>query len=347
MASVARDVQVDGVPSPRILILKLVALGDVVMASTMLSAARSRWPSARITWVVGASFAPLVRRFEGVDEVIAVDEQALMRGGLVERMRAFAGVARAIGRRPYALAIVGHVDARYRRLLTFARVREVRALRLPITGTSADPDWMGLDYARLIAPDATTPTLARFAWPAGAPRAPRAPLGARQVVLAPGGARNVLRDDHLRRWPAERWGGLAARIAATGTRVTVIGGPGDREEAEAVARAASVEQLAGKQSLEETVATIAGATLLVSHDSGPLHLAALVGTPAVALFGPTDPRRFVAPSADVVVVSAAKGLACAPCYNGRSYAPCDNNRCLRDLDVAAVAHRVLTRLSTL
>jgi len=343
MTSAARDGQADRLPSPRILILKLIALGDVVMASTVVPAARARWPNAHITWAVGATFAPLVRRFEGVDAVIPVDEHALMRGGVLGRLRSFAGLTRALGRAPYDLAIVGHVDARYRRLLTFTRVRETRTLQMPQGGAGTAPQWMGADYAQLVSLDAV-PAVAAFRWPGAQPR----PLkGGRHVLLAPGGARNLLRDDHLRRWPVERWVALAERLAASGARLSVIGGPADRDEATAVARAVGAEMLAGSQSLEETVATISGANLLVSHDSGPLHLAALVGTPAVGFFGPTDPRRFVAPGADVVVLSAAKGLACAPCYNGRSYAVCDNNRCLRDLDDSAVSERILARLGAL
>lgn len=61
---------------PQILIVKLAAVGDVVMASTMLPALRQRWPKARITWLCGKGVAPLVALFEGVDEVLTVAKNA-------------------------------------------------------------------------------------------------------------------------------------------------------------------------------------------------------------------------------------------------------------------------------
>ena len=67
-------------------------------------------------------------------------------------------------------------------------------------------------------------------------------------------------------------------------------------------------------------------------------------TPAVALFGPTDPQQFVAPQADVTVMSNAAGLECAPCYDGKAYAPCGLNRCLTEVPVGRVAGAVLDRV---
>ena len=330
--------------SPQILILKLVALGDIVMASTLVGAVRRRWPDARLTWVTGRGFESLVRRFDGVDAVRAVDAGRLLSGGLIGRALAAVIAARTIGG-PYDIALVGHSDSRYERLLTFSRVREIRALRDGAVARAPRKGvWAGADYARLVADDggdADVPRLATLAWPQGRPA--RAEGG--EVLLAPGGARNVLRDDHLRRWPAERWGELAAQLVAAGVRVTLIGSAGDAAECAAVVRAATVRDLVGRLTLDETLELLATSNLLVSHDSGPLHLAQLVGTPVVALFGPTEPVMRIAPGADVAVASAAAGLACAPCYDGRNYAVCGLNRCLTDVGVERVAAMVLNRVT--
>jgi heptosyltransferase-2 len=328
---------------PRVLILKLAALGDVVMASTLVERVRTRWPDAHLVWVTGQGAVPLVRRFAGVDEVRAVDDHALLAGRGLARARAGFGALRTIGRGPYDLAVVAHTDPRYERLLLGARVRERRVFR-PTTADGLPPRdvWAGAEYARLVDGAATSaPQLAQLRWPGGAP--PRA--RAREVLLAPGGARNVLRDDPLRRWPAAEWGALAAALLAEGCRVTVVGGPRDRGEGDVVRTAApGVHDAIGTDDLDALLERLARADALVTHDSGLLHLAQLTRTPTVALFGPTRPLERIAPGAVVTVRSSAAGLACAPCYDGRDYAVCAENRCLTRVRVADVAGAVLDHL---
>lgn len=83
---------------------------------------------------------------------------------------------------------------------------------------------------------------------------------------------------------------------------------------------------------------LARATACVTHDTGPLHLACLAGTPTVALFGPTLGAEKVPPYARVRVLSA--GLPCAPCYDGRDYASCPEARCMQSLSPEMVSRGV-------
>jgi ADP-heptose:LPS heptosyltransferase len=145
------------VRSPRVLLLKLAALGDVVMASTMIGAVRRRWPSAEITWAVGRGYAAVVRSFEGVDRIVELDEAALLGGGTLARGLAAVRATAALGPRAYDLAIVAHQDPRYTQLLAFTRTRDVRTMADPGATSGANSGvWMGADYARLV-PD-TDPT---------------------------------------------------------------------------------------------------------------------------------------------------------------------------------------------
>ena len=318
----------------RVLIVKLLALGDVVMASTLIGAIRRRWPDAHITWVTGQRLAPLVSRFAGVDCVIPLDEEALLVGRATSRVVAMARAWRTIGRGGWQLGIVAHADRRYAALLALAGVRETRIVRAglfprgPLSGI-----WMGHEYARLVSHDFdsndASVSLATLQGPA--------PARTWEVLLAPGGARNLLRDDHLRRWPLTHWVRLAAELAAAGERVCLVGTTEDQEEGRQIVDAVpQVENAIGQSTLSQFVDRIATARLLVTHDSGPLHLAALTRTPTVALFGPTNPIERLYPGAPVIVVSAASGLPCAPCYDGRNYAPCLLNRCLTDVPVESV-----------
>jgi ADP-heptose:LPS heptosyltransferase len=109
------------------------------------------------------------------------------------------------------------------------------------------------------------------------------------VVVHPGAAAPA------RRWPAERFGWVAARLRAAGETVVVTGGPGERDLAVRVARIAGLSRsavLAGRTGLAEMAALVASARLVLSGDTGAGHLATAYGTPSVLLFGPTPPDRW-------------------------------------------------------
>jgi heptosyltransferase-2 len=335
--------------APRVVVVKLAALGDLVMASTLVHGIRTRWPQAHLTWVTGEPLAPLARRLDGITRVIAVDTHALLGGSLPARVRVLLQAWRALGRTPYDLGVVAHKDRRYAALLWGARVRTRRHFpdRVAAPGVTAPgvatPDaprgeWMGAAYARLLTQPGEpedAPQLAPVHLTSEERAQGAAAAGA--VLLAPGGARNVLRDDALRRWPVAHWVQLAQALRAQGHRLVVVGSAADVPEAHAVTQAVpDATNLVGHTSLLQLVALVAQARLVVCHDSGPMHLAALTRTPTVALFGPTAPEERIPPGVPMVAASAAAGLACAPCYDGVRYAPCTRNRCLADLSVARV-----------
>jgi ADP-heptose:LPS heptosyltransferase len=128
-------------------------------------------------------------------------------------------------------------------------------------------------------------------------------------------------------------------MRARGLEVVVLIGPGEEEVGRRVAEAAGRPlPIAGASS---DVAGLAGMlarlSLLVCNDSGPMHLAAAVGVRAVAMFGPTDPRR-TGPLGDRHVI-LTRGLDCAPCR--ARCCPVDNATCLRDLPVDRAERAVL------
>ncbi len=164
---------------------------------------------------------------------------------------------------------------------------------------------------------------------AGAPGALRVPGDARArasrllaaadgrgplVGLNPGAGRTV------KEWPPERFAAAAHRLSR-GTRATfvLLGAAAERPQAEAVARAlpsgVRFVDLAGKAPLVDLAAILERLALLIVGDTGPAHLAAAVGTPVVAIFGPSDPRRYAPSGAPSAVVRA--DLWCRPCNRMR------------------------------
>src|SRR5262249_12730405 len=106
-----------------------------------------------------------------------------------------------------------------------------------------------------------------------------------------------------------------------------------------------IVDLVGKTDLIQLVALFNQCDLVVSHDCGPMHLATLAGTRVVALFGPTDPHWLVElDRTKTRVLWGGEELACRPCYDGRNFADCANNLCMKSISVEAVdraAHELL------
>jgi heptosyltransferase-2 len=326
----------------RILIVKLAALGDAVMASTMLPALREQWPEAHVTWLCGRGIAPLVHCFEGVDKVITIEEKKLLTGSLPVRVATLAAVMAGHAGNFYDLCLIAHKDWRYRLIPLVARCCTVRALggrNGPVPGR-----WHGDEYRRLalgedgpLVASAPLATLRRNA----ACRPILREIVPTVVLLVPGGARNVMRDDDQRRWPIENYRTLAALLLAQGVPVALVGGPGDRW-VESTFAGLDVTSYIGRMGISGLLALLSRAAACVTHDTGPLHLAYLAGTPTVALFGPTLSAEKVPPYAAVRVLSAA--MPCVPCYDGRDYALCPDASCMQALApevVSLAVHELL------
>ncbi|MGH7838029.1 MAG: glycosyltransferase family 9 protein, partial [Candidatus Binataceae bacterium] len=98
----------------------------------------------------------------------------------------------------------------------------------------------------------------------------------------------------------------------------------------------NVLDLVGQTSLLDLLAIYGVSDGVITHDSGPLHLAILARAPTVALFGPTLPNHFVPKGMPVTVLWGGDDLACRPCFDGKAYAPCRDNRCIKQISVAQV-----------
>jgi heptosyltransferase-2 len=215
-------------------------------------------------------------------------------------------------------------------LLAGHRVREYLVL--------VDPGWSGDGPP---APRLRPPEGARRAWAELARTLP--PGDGRPVLgLVPGSAAPS------RRWPADRFAELAARRARAGDRVLVFGGAGDVEAAGSVAGAAHAAfDLSGRTSLEALVGGLAACDAVVANDTGPMHVAAAVGTPLVALFGAGDPDQ-TGPLSPHSRVVARRSLPCVPCLRNRCprrgagyELPEARLECLRVLDVDEVEEALM------
>ncbi len=148
-------------------------------------------------------------------------------------------------------------------------------------------------------------------------------------------------DMTLKRWAPERFAELGDRLVAeVGMQVAIMGGPEEKELAQQVAQRMRSQALvlAGSLSLKVTAAALSLCRLAIANCSGLMHVAAAVGTPTVAVYGPTDPRASGPFGNESSIVRL--GLDCSPCYTLRTIGrtlrcPYDVD-CLRMLDVDRV-----------
>jgi ADP-heptose:LPS heptosyltransferase len=158
----------------------------------------------------------------------------------------------------------------------------------------------------------------------------------------------VILNPHCRKdaniWPAARFSELAQRLLADGVDVALTGGPIAKPWCDEIAAplADRVLRADGAFSLLGSAELIRRAALFVTGDTGPMHIAAAVGTPIVALFGPADPLRTGPYASDAVVLT--KRLACAPCF--ATHCPLGHKpaKCMTDITVDETYEAVTRRL---
>jgi heptosyltransferase II len=316
-----------------ILVIRYSALGDVVLATSVLEPLRERWPRARIEWVTDPLYAPLL---DGLPELARVhrlaregpDSAMALAGRLRGRFDAVVDLQNKL-----RSAVVARSAAPLRTV--FKRRTAARAL-LSLFGS--DPPLVRAHATQLYV-EALAPLDVTRAGPVKVSLSPQAVALAADalrgveppaVALAPG-ARWA-----TKRWAAERFAAVADQLHAQGTRIVLCGGPGDRD-AFAAFRSATRAPVAADLSflpIDALAAAIARVQLLIACDSGPVHLATAVGTPVLALFGPTSTTRWGPPPPGRAL---SLGLPCAPCSNhGGDYCPEGHHRCLADLAPEAV-----------
>jgi lipopolysaccharide heptosyltransferase II len=148
------------------------------------------------------------------------------------------------------------------------------------------------------------------------------------VALAPGAV------GPSKRWPSASYAELAHRLCAEGHWVWVIGGPNEKDLGAEIADRAHIRDLTGPD-LRNAILALAVADVAVSNDSGLLHVAAALGTPAIGIFGPTSAWHWAPLNPIAAVVETPDVLACRPCH--KPVCRLGHHRCMRDISVDRVA----------
>lgn len=340
---------------PRIVVFQTAFLGDVILTIPVGTALRRADPGARIAIVAVPAAVPLLSGHPDFETVIPYDKHGADRGlagarRIARTLRSWdasaaivphrsirsalivrsAGIPRRIGFTTSAAAFLFTDRVRYRRdaheidrnldLLAPLGVRPSERILPTLAVNASDQEFVD----HLLTHGGVDPS-------------------ARRIAVAPGSVWAT------KRWTPEGFAEVCRRLAERGDDVVVIGGEADRDLCTqiAVRAGSSVRSFAGELPLMQSAALLRRSALLLTNDSAPGHMAVAVGTPVVAVFGPTVPAFGFAPAGPCDEVVERMGLNCRPCaIHGGDACPIGTFECMvsiRPDTVIAAIDRVLGR----
>lgn len=340
-----------------ILIVKLSAIGDVVHTLPSLSALRNLYPHAHISWVVEESASDIITNHPHLDRVIISYRKRWIKNlkglhSLKKTMREIQSFIKTVRDRRYDLAIDFHGLFKSATIVCLSRAR--RKL-----GYDSMQELSGLFYNEKIYENMGKHAVDRYLdfvrYLGGKEKNPEFVIQLEEDNQRD--VENLLRTNHIdskapfvainpvafwetKLWQDEKFARLADRIIEE-LRVPVVftGGAGEKRIAriQSFMRNPSIS-LEGQTSLKELAYLYRLSTLIVTTDSGPMHIAAAMGTPAVALFGPTDPLRTGPYGRGHTIIRS--DMDCSPCFRKE----CDTERCMKDITVEDVLEAVKKKI---
>jgi heptosyltransferase-2 len=334
----------------RILVRGTNWIGDAVMTTPALRRLRSSFATAHLTLLATPRTAGLFEASPLIDEVLVYRRREEGWPAFIEMARTLRGRGFDLAllfQNAFEAALLARLSGARRRIGFAAQERSLlltHALKRPPSHRHQTYDYLDLVaaseeacFGTSAAPesetsDAPVPSLtasgAQIAAAEALLRRHGLNPGERPLVALNAGATN----SRAKCWPEDRFAALADRLVTElGAAVILIGAGAERVNAEGVIsrmRRTGAVNLAGETSIAELVGVLARCDLLVSNDTGPAHIAAALGRPTLAIFGPTNEFE-TAPLGPRVAILRAEGIECARCM-------------LRD---CPIDHRCMTRLS--
>ena len=346
-------------PPQRILIVKLSAIGDVIQTLPMMEALKDQYPRAQIDWVVEEDASELLFGHPVLNRVIVSRRKSWQRrlfqkGQFLATCREIRRFIRELRSVRYDWVIDNHGIFKSGILVAFSRGRRKIGFKaspgiadegsyfftneryqpLPIDRHALE---RYLDLIAQVGVSVTRPAL-RFSSAAGAVQKAEKLLHEQGFTSAPRIMIHPMAKWATKQWPLENFARLADNLLSQGASLVFTGGSEDREAVQAILDQMQIQQrtmnLAGKTGLKELAALFSLADLVLTTDTGPMHLAAAVNAPLIALFGPTAPWRTGPYGNNHLILR--KTLPCSPCFKRK----CTTMECMNSLTVEEVLKAV-------
>jgi heptosyltransferase II len=330
-----------------ILIVPYMWIGDFVRCHSVVKLLNARFPDRPVDMLATTLCAPLADYMPGLRQAIVAD---------LPRSRLALGEQRALAKRlkheGYGTALIMPRTWKSTLAPFLAGVPER-------TGFAGEARFFLLNDVRY--GERALPRMvdrcAALALPAGAKLPPEWPLPelkvTREEVEAWRNKRRLDADNRpvvalapgavgpSKRWPSAAYAELSRRLIAEGVAVWVLGGPDEKVLAGEIVGDTAARDLTGHD-LRDAILALAAASAAVSNDSGLLHVAAALGTPAIGIFGPTSPWHWAPLNPLAGTIEATSELPCRPCH--KPVCRLVHHRCMRDIgpeQVLAATHRAL------
>ncbi|MFQ5741226.1 MAG: glycosyltransferase family 9 protein [Acidobacteriota bacterium] len=319
----------------RILLVRIGALGDTLMATPVARALKRAYPGARVDFLCSGSASPLLRLNPWMDTVHPLRQRNVPFFLSLEKLR-LALTLRSIG---FDFAVLLESARKYRFLLARAGLKTIRSFE----ETPFDPHLhsivnnlraAGLANWREFPPAMELPVseVDREQARELLKGLPRPLVGLHPGYGPPGRKKNQSR--RLKGWNPTHFVHLGQLLIDQGSSLVLTGSKQDRRDTESISPPFPPDRcrsLAGRTTLKEMAAVIAELDLFISVDSGPAHMAAAVGTPLVVLWGPAKLKQVRPLSSGGPVEIIRHPVPCSPCYDTPWMATCRKNVCLQSI----------------
>lgn len=333
------------------MIIKPCCLGDLIMTTPLLEVICRAYPDATISYVTGAWSKVIPEHHHAVNRVIDCGNVGISGRYTIFDYMKFARTLRlfrfdmafALDRSPM-LTLLPWLAGVPRRVGLDSLGRGFSLTdRVPVSSSPAHLQHQAdiyLDLARAIGLPIDQPRM-RFV-PTAAERqtVQRAGAARLRVALFPGGGSNPGMELTAKRWPLERYSTLAQRLMhELDAEIVLIGGAGDvalnqQLQDELHSPAGQVSDLTGKTTIGELAAQLEQCDLFIGNDSSPMHLAAAVGIPVIAIFGPTSPQEYGPyPLADARHIALWRNPHGQPCFFLGKMRACADCTCMASVTV--------------
>jgi lipopolysaccharide heptosyltransferase I len=331
----------------KILVVKPSSLGDIVHSLPFLSAINKRFPTAAVHWVVAKEFVGLLDGHPMINRLWVINKDAWKKlNNIKETAVELKDLFRNLKKEKYDLVIdlqgllrsgiitaatgarirIGFKEAREGSRLFYTHKVEGGRDTHAVDRYLKIADFLGCDISDV-----------RFPFPAfdGTSSLLLHPSSFKDYALIVPGARWK-----TKRWPPENFGEIASLLPL---KSVIVGGKADRDIADEIVSLSKGKaiSLAGKTTLKELVEVMRGAGFVISNDSGPMHIAAALGIPVFAIFGPTDAVRTGPYGKRHRIIR--ENISCAPCFKKQ----CEDMKCMKNLSVEKVFGIIRSELQEL
>ncbi|MFC1885196.1 glycosyltransferase family 9 protein [Thermodesulfobacteriota bacterium] len=352
------------IASSCIVIVRLVGLGDLLMLTPAIREHKKRFPLEKIALVVGESNKEVFDNNPHIDMVIGVDDVKIYSGRFISQLQEACKLINALRKlRPSKIFLLQR-DWRWSVVAILSGIkkrlgfrRHVHSLLLTRAIATTDKEHEINKYFRLFSLDGSKRKdhyrldifsgLTDKKWADDlVQKIPHNNL----IALSPGGAVNTKGEWALKRWPLEYYQGLLMLLAKKEYTIVLIGGTRDvplTKKMRTILPSINSDQLydlAGKYPIQKAFSILKKCMLMVTHDSGAMHIAAAADIPVISIFGPTRPDETRPLTEGSYSFWHGSELPCAPCYRFGKLPDCKTGACMKAVTPEMVYDKI-TELS--